>query len=135
MKKILVVVTLAFVALPALGDGPKLPPDPVYRAECGSCHVAFPPRLLPHSAWHQLMMGLEKHFGSDASLDAATSRHVAAYLAVHAGRRAPPPGPEPRITQTPWFLKEHRNEIPPRSNPADCAACHKRAEQGFYDEP
>ena len=76
---------------------------------------------------------LDKHFGSDASLDAKTEAPLREFLALHAGRRAAPAGPAPRITQTRWFLKEHRNEIPAGKNPADCIACHKRAGDGYYD--
>ena len=119
--------------MPALAGGPKLPPDPLYRSECGSCHVPYPPKLLPQSSWQRLMDGLDKHFGSDASLDAKAEAQLREFLAVHAGRRAAPAGPAPRITQTPWFLKEHRNEIPAGKNAADCIACHKRAGDGYYD--
>lgn len=133
MSRRLFLVALAF-ALPAQADGPKLPPDPVYRSECGSCHVPYPPKLLPRSSWRQLMDNLGRHFGGDASVDAKTEAHLREFLALHAGRRAAPPGPEPRITRTPWFLKEHRDEIPAGRNPADCLACHERANDGFYDD-
>ena len=108
--------------------------DPSYKTECGSCHVPYPAKLLPASSWQQLMARLDRHFGSDASLDARLHAEISRYLAAHAGRRAAPPGAEPRITQTRWFLKEHRKEIPAGKNPADCAACHKGAENGIYED-
>jgi hypothetical protein len=127
-------VLLAFAALPAAADRPRLPPNPAYRAECASCHVAFPPGLLPASSWKQLMTRLDRHFGTDASLDAKLQEEIGRYLAANAGRRAAPAGPEPRITQTGWFLKEHRREIPAGKNPADCASCHAGAENGIYED-
>ena len=134
MRALSLAALLSFAALPAAADRPRLPPNPAYKAECASCHVAFPPGLLPASSWQQLMTRLDKHFGSDASVDAKVRAEISAYLAAHAGRRAAPAGLEPRITQTRWFLKEHRKEIPAGKNPADCASCHAGAENGIYED-
>ena len=134
MKPLLLGIGLALASLPAAADKQRLPPDPTYKAECGSCHVAYPPGLLPASSWQQLMARLDKHFGSDASLEAKLHDEIGRYLAANAGRRAAPPGAEPRITQTRWFLKEHRKEIPAGKNPADCASCHKGADNGIYED-
>jgi len=141
MKILFLAALLALAAMPAAADKPRLPPNPVYRAECGSCHVAYPPRLLPPASWQQLMQGLDKHFGSDASLDAKASEEISRYLAANAGHREAPPGAEPRITETRWFHKEHDKEVPAAlwksaavKSPANCAACHTRAEEGDYSE-
>jgi hypothetical protein len=125
MRALLLGLLLGLAAVPAAAD---------YRSECGSCHVAYPARLLPAASWRQLMASLDRHFGSDASLEARANEEIGRYLAANAGRRAPPPGAEPRITATRWFLKEHKGEIPPAKNPADCIACHAGAEQGNYDD-
>lgn len=131
MKPFLPALLLALAALPAAADGVRVPDHPVYSAECGSCHVAYPPQLLSAPAWRQLMTGLDKHFGSDASLEPALAKEIGQFLAEHAGRRA---GTALRITETRWFLKEHRKEIPAGKNPADCAACHRGAEKGIYED-
>ena len=55
--------------------------DAVYQKECGSCHLAYPPNLLPQESWRRVMAGLEDHFGENAALDAATSMHISSYLA------------------------------------------------------
>ena len=39
-----------------------------------ACHVAYPPGLLPAASWQRLMANLPRHFGTDASLDAATAQ-------------------------------------------------------------
>ena len=52
-----------------------------YRSECGSCHIAYPPQLLPKESWQALMAGLPTHFGSDASVDAKTAKQIESYLA------------------------------------------------------
>lgn len=121
--------------------------DAAWREECGSCHVAFPPGLLPASSWAALMAGLARHFGSDASLDATRHQEIASFLAAHAGRResAGADGkPLLRITETPWFRREHRDghdgitaavwRSPAVKSASNCAACHTQAAQGDYSE-
>jgi hypothetical protein len=130
----MVTALLGFSALPALGDEVRTPPDPAYRAECASCHVAYPPQLLPAASWRELMARLDRHFGTDASLDAQRQAQIGRFLEANAGRRAAPPGAQPRITETRWFRNEHRREIPAKQNPANCADCHKGAERGIYDD-
>jgi hypothetical protein len=132
MKPLYPGIALALAALSASADDLRVPEHPAYAAECGSCHVAYPPQLLSAASWRQTMAGLDKHFGSDASLEPALAREIGQYLADYAGgKRA---GNELRITETRWFRKEHRNEIPAGKNPADCAACHRGAEKGIYED-
>src|SRR5512135_2316584 len=57
----------------------------LWQSECGSCHVAFPPRLLPAESWRAVMSGLDKHFGSDASLDPVAAKEIGAFLKQNAG--------------------------------------------------
>jgi len=113
-----------------------------WQAECGSCHVAFPPRLLPAESWHAMMSGLDKHFGSDASLEASDALEIGAFLEQHAGTRKRESTVKPllRITETRWFMHEHDDvptgvwKNPKVKNPSNCAACHTRAESGDYRE-
>ena len=105
--------------------------------ECGECHMAFQPALLPAGSWLRIMDGLADHFGEDASLPADLTASIRAYLAGNAGRSGDPA--ITRITERSWFVKEHRfpaavwqrPEIKTKSN---CLACHPRAEQGSYDD-
>ena len=118
---------------------------PAYQAECGACHVAYPPGLLPAASWQRLMAHLPQHFGSDASLDAATTQQLAAWLQAHAARSRDGGGPagglpEERITLSGWFVRQH-DQVPPSTwrrpsirSSANCAACHPQAEQGVFDE-
>lgn len=113
-----------------------------WQTECGACHVAFPPRLLPAESWRAVMSGLDKHFGNDASLDPAAAREIESFLERNAGREKYKTTGKPllRITETRWFKREH-DEVPARAwnNPkvksaANCAACHTQAESGNYSE-
>lgn len=137
--------TLA-AAGPAFGDGDKhairAPLPPQYRQECGACHVAYPPALLPLASWQRVMANLQRHFGTDASTDAAAARELSAWLAANAGssKRVREPPPEDRITRSAWFVRKH-DEIAAATwksravkSAANCNACHARADQGEFNE-
>lgn len=70
---------------PQAKAGPANPRD-VFQRECGDCHIAYAPRLLPAADWRRIVGTLDRHFGVDASLDAATSASIAAWLEANAGR-------------------------------------------------
>jgi hypothetical protein len=116
--------------------------NPTYRAECGSCHVPYPSALLPADAWREVLSSLDRHFGTDASVDAESLAALQMFLASGAGRdrRTRAGTPAVRITATDWFRREHR-EVPAATwkgaavrTPANCAACHAGAEDGDYSE-
>jgi hypothetical protein len=116
---------------------------PPYQQECAACHLAYPPGMLPARSWNRIMTGLERHYGTDASLDAATVLQIGQWLESQAGsyKRAPTtPPPEDRITRSPWFERKHREldaavwRHASVKSAANCAACHSRAEQGRYGE-
>lgn len=122
------------------GASPALLPK--YTQECGACHVPFPPRMLPADSWQRLMSNLPRHYGTDASLDAATMNQIATWLNANAGtgKRAREAPPEDRITRSAWFVREH-DEVPAAvwkraavKGPVNCIACHAQADQGNFDE-
>jgi len=126
----------------AAGGKLSAPADDRWKAECGSCHLAYPPQLLPAQAWRRMMSQLDRHFGADASLDAADRAHIAAYLERNSasGRRVRASPESLRITEGAWFLHEH-DEVAPATwkhpavkSAANCAACHTRAEEGDFGE-
>jgi hypothetical protein len=137
---------LAGVMASAAADGPRkpVPDDPTWREECGSCHVAYPPRMLPTESWRRVMAGLDQHFGVDASLDPAVAASIADFLnrnARQAGKAGAGSVPAPlRITEMSWFRREHREiagakwSDPAVRSAANCAACHRHAEQGKFGE-
>ena len=140
---VLVAATLLAAAMPAAADGKRKPSpvDPVWQEECASCHIAYPPRLLPASSWQRLMQGLGDHFGSDASLEPQRAAAIEAFLVANAGKPKSGATAVPlRITETTWFRREH-DEVaaskwrsPAVGSPANCAACHTQAEKGRFDE-
>ncbi|RQW83303.1 MAG: cytochrome C [Methylococcus sp.] len=126
------------------GASKKAPLDPQYLQECGSCHAPYPARLLSEDSWKGVMRGLNQHFGTDASLDQPEmAKAIENYLVGHARHKPTQDGdgrPLLRVTETPWFRHEH-DEVPEGiwksksvGTPANCGACHDRAEQGTFSE-
>lgn len=138
------------------GSGAPYLADPqyaLYKEECGDCHLAYPPSMLPASSWQGMMGSLDDHFGDNAELDAPTVEQVSAFLTRNAagkGRsgygerawRATRDRPAPlRITRTDYFRGQH-HEVPAKmvtGNPdvvsfSRCQICHRGADQGDFDE-
>jgi len=127
--------------------------DARYAKECGSCHFAYPPGLLPARSWQKLMGNLADHFGDNAELLPEDAAAITGYLVKNAADRSTYrrsariadslyAGETPiRITRTPYIAGKH-DEIPVRlvtGNPkvrslSNCTACHTRAEAGSFRE-
>ncbi|TIC78594.1 diheme cytochrome c [Crenobacter intestini] len=118
----------------------------VWTAECGSCHIAYPPGLLPPAAWKQQMDTLKHHYGSNATLDKTDEQAIRDFLAFasQANRLPLEPSPKagepPRITTTRWFIRKH-DEVTAEQwrrksvgSKANCQACHAGAEKGDFDD-
>ena len=122
-----------------------------YKKECGACHFAYQPALLPSGSWKKIMGGLDDHFGDNAVLDAATAAAITDYLTKNAAEFSESKraykilrsldGKEPlRITEVPSIQREHREiskktlERKKITTLANCNVCHKRAERGLYGD-
>ena len=125
--------------------------DALTSSECGTCHMAFQPQMLPERSWAKIMDTLGDHFGEDASLEAADRDHIKSYLMDNAAdsswlggkfMRGVKDNMTPlRITEMPYWVHEHNEEVSPRawSDPkvktkANCLACHRDANRGNYDD-
>jgi nitrate/TMAO reductase-like tetraheme cytochrome c subunit len=137
-----ILLMLSLTALPALADGNRMPAqvNAAWKDECGSCHVAYPPSLLSAANWRQMMGTLDRHFGANAQLDAKARDEILAFLETNAARKPSKASASLRITDTPWFAKEH-DEVPAAlwkdarvKSAANCGACHQDAERGDYRE-
>lgn len=114
-----------------------------FKQECAACHIAYPAGLLPASSWQHLMANLGQHYGSDASLDAASASAITQYLTSNAGtyKRVSEMPPQDRITASYWFQRKHNKHVAADiwarksiGSPANCVACHHNAEQGDFNE-
>jgi nitrate/TMAO reductase-like tetraheme cytochrome c subunit len=113
-----------------------------WKDECGGCHFAYPPRFLPAESWRAIMSGLDKHFGSNATMDEVSANEITAFLEKNASTKKHEVLVKPllRITETRSFKSEHR-EVAARDwknskvkSPANCGACHTRADSGDFSE-
>lgn len=173
MKTTIILTTSAFLLLIvglqlALGDDDrksrfgnvfKTAPDvaPVknqaYINECGSCHMAYPPGLLPTRSWNKIMNGLDDHFDDNAELEQKEQLEITRFLVSNSAdnsnyrrsrkiMRTLSVNDAPlRITELPYIHREH-NEIPTsmiKNNTqvgslSNCTACHQKADKGSFSE-
>jgi mono/diheme cytochrome c family protein len=113
-----------------------------FKQECSGCHIAYAPGLLPAESWRKMMAGLDKHFGSDASMDAQDNKEITEFLVDNASTRWSASTAPLRITETVWFKGKHdSHEISPAvwknpkvKGPANCGACHTQADKGDFNE-
>jgi len=152
-------IGLVATSLSVVGDDDRRGPDvapvslPLYQQECGSCHFAYPPGLLPARSWAQVMAGLGDHFGDSATLDTLDQQAIQEYLlynaadrvkerrAVKIARSLPADEAPLRISEVPYIVQKHR-EIPARlikdnakvGSLSNCTACHTRADSGSFSE-
>ena len=122
-------------------------PYALYKKECGSCHIAYAPYLLPQKAWANLMGDLQNHFGDDASLDESEFRGISDFLNENSAEfydtkfkanLAEENADEIAISKYKFYQKAHEH-LPNAlfkderiKSKANCAACHAKAELGFF---
>ena len=124
---------------------------PLFVNECASCHILYPPSLLPEHAWSSMMATLEDHFGDDASLEPADAQRILDYLTANAAEHSTaeasvkllkslPNQDIIAITQTPFWKRTHRAiearvfESEPVKSRANCKACHGDVERGLLED-
>ena len=144
MKARLPLLFLAILAMPVYAAKMTMPSGAPnsYEAECASCHMAYPPGLMGQKNWQNIMASLDKHFGTDASLDAKTESEITTWLLKNAATKQKYASfaPENRITKTAWFVRKHDEvqvDVWRRAgvkSPANCSACHADAAKGDFEE-
>lgn len=121
-----------------------------YLDNCGACHFAYQPGLLPSGSWTKILNSRQDHFGEDIDIDPESIKSIEAYLNANAADRSSSKlsarimkslGTQTptRITDIPFIQRKHGRgckkagvkSIEPASN---CAACHTTAEKGLYDD-
>lgn len=132
--------------------GKALPGSKIWKSECGGCHLAFHPTLLPARSWAALLAGQDRHFGEALGLEEAALRELAAFANAYPAEsglsepaykinKSVPAGATPlRITETPYWIEKHAR-VPAATwrmasvrSKANCAACHLDAEQGTFED-
>lgn len=129
-----------------------LPDNETWRTECGDCHLAFHPVLLPARSWQRIMNEQEEHFDEDLGLDEETADEITRFLmgnasesglneVAHEITRDVSANETPlRITETSFWKNQHRKiderywESDVVGSEANCGACHRDAEQGWFED-
>ena len=154
MKYLIVLTTLVgslFAQNPTTDVAPV--DNQLYIKECGSCHFAYQPGLLPSSSWNKIMSNLGNHYNNDASISATNLQILTKYLNDNSAEKNMQYKRSNRIVSslgknqipdsistTPYMIKKHKdikkdlitqNEVKGLFN---CMACHKTADKGIYGE-
>ena len=145
MKKTLLIAVALLTESPVIFAAKMTMPADApasYEAECASCHMAYPPALLSQQSWKNVMSGLSKHFGTDASVDPKSQTELTNWLVKNATtqQKYSETAPENRISKTSWFIRKHDEvnaDVWKRAgikSPANCGACHIDAANGVFSE-
>jgi hypothetical protein len=122
-----------------------------YASECGSCHFAYQPGLLPARSWRSIMSNLHDHFGDNAEVQVKARQAIQDYLVAHAAdvsdnqrSRAVMESLDAtdvplRVTTSPYIAGVHgglleplRGGQPRMESLGDCNACHLTALEGAF---
>lgn len=132
--------------------GPALPDNSLWRDECGACHLAFHPSLLPARSWKSMMEGQASHFEEDLYLEQDVVKVIETFLVQNAAeqglteaawkinRSIPKTKILLRITEAGYWIKKHQDisdavwEHPKVNGRVNCAACHMDAEAGTFED-
>jgi mono/diheme cytochrome c family protein len=128
--------------------------DALYRKECGTCHFAYSPGLMPARSWVLQLdrMAKAKHFGESVELAPDTRAKILDYLTRNAADVSPYEGSKTfmeripasqtpyRFSGVPLFREMHtvihevintKNKVKVRSV-TNCNACHRKADDGSF---
>lgn len=138
------VLVISAYSIAFADSGPMMPANvpKAYTQECAACHTAYAPGMLPKQSWLRILTGLDKHYGTDATLDDATVKQLSSWLQANAGtyKRVADVPPNDRITQSAWFVRKHRAiepsvwKLSSVKSASNCTACHTSADKGIFDD-
>ena len=135
--------------------GVKAVSNSLYQEECGSCHFAYQPGLLPSRSWLKLMSNneLSSHFEEDIAFESQKIvKELTSYLIENSAdnssykrsikiNRSIKFNKTPlRASKTPYIKRKHYEISEKTLNQemvgslSNCTACHNNAENGDYNE-
>ena len=125
----------------------------LYIKECGSCHFPYQPGLLPANSWKKMMVNLDKHFETDATLAPEDFVTLSKYLNDNSAEKNMqykrsnrivssllPGQVADSISTTPYMVQKHKDirkdliTQPEVKGLFNCMACHTTADKGIYSE-
>ncbi|MEI6315957.1 MAG: diheme cytochrome c [Syntrophus sp. (in: bacteria)] len=122
-----------------------------YKKNCGTCHFAYQPELLPVRSWLKIINNPGGHPGGDLSVDNKTKAEIEKYLNQNSAEKSQSKisrkiiasignDVPSRISEVPYIRDKHRKikqEVFSRKSigsRGNCITCHKTAERGDYDD-
>jgi len=60
----------------------------VYKEQCGACHFAYQPELLPAASWNKILANLEDHFGESIELENDSQKIIIDYLVANSAEHS-----------------------------------------------
>lgn len=126
--------------------------SPAYAAQCGTCHFAYQPELLPSGSWRKIVADLEHHFGEEVIINTDSKKEITDYLSSNGAETSSAKlavkimkdlGDQTplRITDISYIRKKHHKVLPRIlkqevgvASLSHCQACHKTAENGNYNK-
>jgi len=122
-----------------------------YLGQCGACHFAYQPGLLPSGSWEKILSELDEHFGDTVELDEASKKTISEYIRTNSAEhsrnersvkimRSLGDNIPMRITETPYIQAKHRKinqDVFQRESIgslSNCSACHMTADKGVYED-
>ena len=133
-------------------SSPALPSNATWVTECGECHLAFHPSLLPARSWQRMMQEQADHFGEDLAYDEETTKEIIDFMMTNSAENS---HTEPahkinatvsvdkaplRITETRYWKRKHEEvdekywKSPGVKSKANCAPCHLDATTGWFED-
>ncbi len=132
----------------------KLADNTTWRKECGECHLAFHPSLLPARSWELMMKQQSDHFGDALELDPETTNEITQFLVENSAdkgtsepahkinARIKPDETPLRVTETRYWKRKHSAEFVDEvywksekvKSKANCGACHLDANTGWFED-
>lgn len=124
--------------------------NPLFAKECASCHILYPPNLMPKKSWETMMGNLENHFGDDASIDDESNKNILDFLVKNSAELSTTKASYRflnsigdkdiiALSKTKFWEKKHR-DIPKElfkhkeiKSKANCKACHSDIEKGLLE--
>lgn len=123
----------------------------VYKHECGACHMAFPPNILPAESWKKMLSNLDDHFGDYAACDEESRREIEKFLLRNSAEKTLDEAAvkfldsidknDPLRATSSGFWKRKHDDIKPEvykrasiTSKLNCTACHKWAEYGSFED-
>lgn len=132
--------------------GTPLPDNETWRTECGDCHLAYHPVLLPARSWALIMKDQNNHFDEELDLDEDTLSEITQFLTNNASEKqlneaarkintsTPIDSTPLRVTETNYWKIKHEDissalwKHEKVINKGNCSACHLDAEQGYFED-